>query len=118
MKDWLSLIWLLVCVVAIIGLAFWFTRYVVGRGALNGLGMSPGTEQFRVLARLNLGREQMLILVQAGERCFLLGVTPSAISTLAEFTQEEAELWQVAQEPPDTPNFREALRMVLRQKKR
>ena len=118
MEEWLSLIWVLVCVVAVICLAFWFTKYVVGRGALNGLGMSQGTEQFKVLARLNLGREQMLILVQAGERWFLLGVTPSAISTLAEFTREEAELWQVTQEPPETPDFREALRTVLRQKKR
>ncbi len=118
MKEWLSLVWVLVCVVVIICLAYWFTKYVVGQGRLNGLGMSPGTEQFKVLARLNLGREQMLVLVRAGERCFLLGITPSAISTLAEFTREEAELWQAAQEPPAAPSFREALRTVLQQKKR
>ena len=30
-----SFLWMLVCVVLIIGLAYWFTRYVAGRGALS-----------------------------------------------------------------------------------
>ena len=79
----------------IFSLAYWFTKYVVGRGAFNGLGMSGGGERFRVLARLNLGRDQMVLLVQAGERFFLLGVTAGAISNLAEYTREEAEAWIV-----------------------
>lgn len=116
---WLSLLWVLVCVVVIIALAYWFTKYVVGRGAFNGLGMSGGTERFKVLARLNLGRDQMLVLVQAGERYFLLGVTAGAISTLAEYTQEEAAAWRSAQEQqPAPPSFGEALRTVLQEKRR
>lgn len=113
----LSLMWVLVCVLVIVALAYLFTRYVAGRGT--GLsGRSGGTERFQVLARLPLGREQCLTLVQAGERRFLLGVTPSGVSLVAELTQEEAQA--ICPPPSDRqapPTFQEALRTVLRQRK-
>lgn len=117
---WLSLLWLLICVVAIVGLAYWFTKYVVGRGALGGLGGlgSTGGEHFKVLARLSLGREQAVVLLRVGERHFLLGVTPSAVSTLAELTQEEAQACSEASEQAVGPGFGETLRTMLQQKKR
>lgn len=117
-NPWFSLLWVILSVVVIIALAYWFTKYVVGRGAFNGLGMSGGGERFRVMARLNLGRDQMVLLVQAGERFFLLGVTAGAISNLAEYTREEAEAWTTAPEQPAPPSFGEALRTVLQQKRR
>ena len=47
----LSLLWLLICVLAIAVLAYLFTKYVAGRnGGL--LGAGGGTAQFKVLARL------------------------------------------------------------------
>lgn len=113
----LSLMWVLVCVVVIIALAYLFTRYVAGRGA-GLLGQSGGTERFQVLARLSLGREQTLALVQAGGRWLLLGVAPSRVSLVAELTQEEAQA--ICPTPPDRPapvSFQEALRAVLKQKK-
>ncbi|MCI8539642.1 MAG: flagellar biosynthetic protein FliO [Oscillospiraceae bacterium] len=114
----LSLLWVLACVILIVGMAYWFTKYVAGRGGLSTFGLGQGSESLRVLARLSLGRDQSLMLVQAGERYFLLGVTQSAISTLAEFTPEEAEAWRKTQaEQPAPPSFREALQSVLHQKR-
>ena len=76
------------------------------------------SEQFKVLSRLALGREESLALVRAGERYFLLGITPTGISNLAEFSGEEAEGWLKTQESqPAPPSFREAVRLVLEQKK-
>ena len=118
MNEWLSLLWVIVCVILIIGLAYWSTKFLAGRGRLGAFGAAKGTEQFKVLAKLTLGKEQMLALVQAGERFFLLGVTPSAISTLAEFSQEEAGSWLDKQEgQPVPPSFREALQKVLQQRR-
>ncbi len=113
----LSLIWLLVCVLVIIALAYLFTRYVAGRGGLGGLGMASGGERFKVLTRLSLGREQSLALVQAGERYLLLGVTPSGVSLVAELTQEEAQALYASSDQPAPPSFGEALRTVLKQRK-
>ncbi|MCI8423621.1 MAG: flagellar biosynthetic protein FliO [Lawsonibacter sp.] len=115
--SWLSLLWMLVCVVLIVGLAYWFTRYAAGRGGMGLFSAARGTEQLHVLARLALGREQQLVLVKAGERYFLLGITPSSISALAEFTKEEAESWPGAQGQQTPPDFGEALRTMLQQKR-
>ncbi|MBD5147369.1 MAG: flagellar biosynthetic protein FliO [Oscillibacter sp.] len=112
-----SLLWLLVSVVLVIGLAYWFTRYVAGRGLLGPGQKGRGME---ILAQLSLGRDQRLALAQVGGRYFLLGITAGQITTLAEFTKEEAALWQERPEVPDgqPPSFREALHTVLQQKRR
>ena len=116
LSSLLSLIWLLVCVLVIVVLAWLFTRYVAGRGGT--IGMSGGTERFKVLSRLSLGREQSAVLVRAGEKYLLLGVTPSEINVLKELTQEEAEaVYALPPDQPAPPSFGEALRTVLKQKK-
>ncbi len=113
-----SLLWMVICVLAVAVLAYLVTRYVAGRGGAFGWKMGGGLE---VLAQLPLGREQKLLVAQAGERYFLLGVTASRIELLAEFTAEEAALWRDragTEETSATPSFRQALNTVLRQKGR
>ena len=111
-----SLIWLLVCVLVIVVLAYLFTKYVAGRGG--AIGAPGGSERFRVLARLPLGREQSAVLVKAGEKYLLMGVTASEITVLKELTPEEAEaVYALPPDQPEPPSFVEALRTVLKQKK-
>lgn len=115
----LSLLWLVVCCAVVLGLAYWFTKHVVGRGRLGNLGVGGGTGNLRVLDQLALGKDQRLLVVRAGERFLLLGVTASGISTLAEFTPEEAEAWLAAEKTHSEqcpPSFTEALQKVLKQK--
>ena len=113
----LTLMWLLVCVLVIVVMAYLFTKYVAGRGS-GMLGMSGGNERFKVLARLSLGREQSVALVRAGDRYLLLGVAPSGVSLVTELTKEEAEaLYAPPAGQPAPPSFSEALRTVLKQKK-
>ena len=116
LSSLLSLLWLLVCVLGVVVLAWLFTRYVAGRGGM--IGASGGSERFKVLSRLPLGREQNAVLVKAGEKYLLLGVTPSEISLLKELTAEEAEaVYALPPDQPAPPSFGEALRTVLKQKK-
>ena len=116
LDSFLSLVWMLVCVLAVIVLAYLFTRYVAGRGGM--IGASGGSERFKVLARLPLGREQSAVLVKAGEKYLLLGVTASKIDLLKELTPEEAEaMYALPPDQPAPPSFGEALRAVLKQKK-
>ena len=116
-----SLLWMVVSVIVIIGLAYWFTKYVAGRGGLGVFGPLKAGGGLAILAQLPLGREQKLVVAQAGERYFLLGVTDSDITMLSEFTAEEAALWRRQAETEDqsgTPSFRQVLNTVLRQKGR
>lgn len=115
---WLSVLWMLLCIALIIGAAYWFTKHVVGRGGLGVLGRGSG-RQMELLDQLPVGREQRLVMVRAGERFFLLGITAGEISALAEFTAEEAALWQQEQaEQPPAPSFREALQITLKNRGR
>ena len=116
-NPWLALLWVVFCVIVIVGLAYWFTRYVATRGFPGALG-GQGSERLKVLDRVSLAKDGALMLVQAGERYFLLGVTPAGITTVAEFTAEEAACWTTAQEEqPAPPSFLEAMRTVIQQKK-
>jgi flagellar biogenesis protein FliO len=95
---------------------------VVAGGGHRTRGGGKGAEYLTVLSRLSLGKDQQLAMVQAGDRYFLIGVTAGQMTTLAEFTQQEAERWQSQQagqpgnETP--PSFGQALRTVIQQKVR
>ena len=115
---WPSLLWMLLCIALITGAAYWVTRYMAGKGALAVFGGGAGHEM-ELLDQLALGREQRLMLARVGERFFLLGVTAGEISALAEFTAEEAALWKREQgETSQSPSFREALRLTLKNRGR
>lgn len=110
-----SLLWVVFSVVLIIGLAYWFTRYVGRHGMPGGF---QADKRMAVLAQLSLGRDQRLAAVQVAGRYFLLGITAGQITLLAELTEEEAAQWQVPRTPEGQTGFRDALREVLRQKGR
>lgn len=118
-SELLSLLWMLLCVAAIIGLAYWFTKSVVGRAGL-GLGRAAPGGRIQVLARVTLGKDQQLLLVRAAERYFLLGATAAGIATLVEFTAEEAAAWRDEDNAPPEgpPSFKEALQKVVEQRKK
>lgn len=121
-----TLMGMLLAVAAVLLLAYLFTRFLAGRG-LGGTPFSrygKRSENLRVLERLPLGREQYLAVVQIGEQCLLLGVTPAGITLLRDLSGEESVLWK---EPPSsafeggrsTPmRFQDVLQEVLKQKKR
>lgn len=116
----LSLLWVTVCAVVIIGLAYWFTRFVAGRNGLGGMGAGHGAAQIKVLARSPVGKDQTLLLVQVEQRYFLLGAAPGGLSTLAEFTPEEAEAWPKSAEASkggQAMSFQSALQTVIKQKR-
>ena len=89
----LSLLGMLGSVILILGLAYWFTRYVVGAGGLDRFGWRQHDERLRVLDRTPLGKDQHLAVVQIGARYFAVGVTTQNINLLSELTEEEAAPW-------------------------
>ena len=111
-----SFLWMLVCVVLIIGLAYWFTRYVAGRGAL---GAFSGGRRMEVLDRLPLGRDQSVVLARVGERYLLLGAGTAGVTLLAELTGEEAAAWKPPEaEAGEKPGFKEAFLTIMKQRER
>lgn len=111
-----SFLWMLVCVVLIIGLAYWFTRYMAGRGAM---GAFSAGRRMEILDRLPLGRDQSVILARVGERYLLLGTGSAGVTLLAELTGEEAAAWRrpEAADGP-RPGFKDAFLTMMKQKGR
>jgi flagellar protein FliO/FliZ len=120
-----ALLGMLAAVLGVLVLAWLFTRYLAGCAPGLG-GFLPGRSgKLRLLERMPLGREQSLVVVRAGEKVLLLGVTGSGISLLQELSAEEAAAWDSeaqAASPaagPEAPiPFRDALRDVLKQRKK
>lgn len=118
-NELFSLLWVIVCVVLVIGLAYWFTRHVVGKGGFHFLGGAQKADAIRVISRTAVGKDQQLLLVETGGRFFLLGATTAGISLVAEFTAEEAQKWDKPAPPQNgeqPPSFTEALQTVIKQR--
>lgn len=111
-----SFLWMLVCVVLIIGLAYWFTKYVAGRGAL---GAFTGGRRMEVLDRLPLGRDQSVVLARVGGRYLLLGAGTAGVTLLAELTEEEAAAWKTPETAEgEKTGFKEAFLSMMKQRER
>lgn len=114
----LPLVWLLICVILIMGLAYLFTRYVVGRGIPGAFG-GARRGMMDILAQMPLGKDRQVILIQVGERFFLLGSTATQITTLAEISPEEIEAWREKErqmgEEGRPKSFAQSLQEVLKQ---
>ena len=120
-NDWFLVVWAIVCIVVVLGMAYWVTKYLAGNGLLKtGLGRN-GTGKIRVVEQQMLGRDQRLVVVQAGETYYLLGMTANNISLISEIDWEptdEAGERTILEESKEKPAFREAFFDALRQKTR
>ena len=114
----LSALGMLSMTILILILAYWTSRWVGVHGAPGGSGWpgGMGTDNFRIVARLGAGRNAALLIVRAGERCLLLGVTEHEITLLKEWEGEEAEAWLTEAAPDD--GFLNVLRESVRRRTR
>ena len=118
-SDISALLWLLFSIIAVLILACWATRRIVG--GIPASHIKRTGRQIEILAQTAIGKSEALILVQAGVRCFLLGVTANAITVLAEFTEEETAILREKpkdQENGGKPGFIEVLQKSLKQQRR
>jgi len=106
MDALVTLLSALAAVAAILALSYWFTKNVVGRSNLGAFSARQGAN-LQVVETLSLGREHRIVAIRAGGRYFLLGVTESEVTTLAELTAEEVENWK--REPQEgSTSFKQA----------
>ena len=111
-SPWTSLLWMLFCVVLVTALAYWFTKYVLGK-------KQPGkSESLTVLAAVSVGKNQRIAVIRAGERYFLVGLTEQNITKIAELTKEEVSEWESTQPDRENPTFGQAFKEQLEKKLR
>lgn len=91
----LSLLGGLLLFILVLVLAWLCTRWLGGYYRTRG---TPGGT-IRVLERTAIGPDRTLVIVRAGERVWLLGVTPQNITPIGELPSEDYP----EEETPDTP---------------
>ena len=120
-----SLLGMLLVVLLVLFLAYAATRwlgssYGGGKGGRVSMGKvhAGGSERFRVIAQIGLGRTERLVLACLGDRCYLLGVTEHGFTLLKELEGEEAQEWLREEETSAPPaSFMDVLKENLRKRK-
>lgn len=113
----LELVWALAAICAVLLLSYWFTRYVVAGRAAQAAERAACT----VLEEIQVGKDQKLLLVQAGEQICLLGAAPGGITCLRTLNREEMGQWEQEGAPEGACqriSFQEALKSVLQQRRK
>ena len=116
MEDELTgLIWSILVIIAILVLAYLFTRFVAGRSG-GGVLRYRG-RRITVLERVTVGKDQKILLVKMGEHYYFLGCAQGGISCLERVSQEESDQWRQESEAQKDKapemSFREALKKVI-----
>lgn len=104
-QEILSLLGALLVIVLVLGGSYFFTRWA-GTHLNGGLLPREGGSRMRILDRISIGRDQQLLVVQAGGRYLLLGSSADRLTLLTELTAEEGAQWQIP--PSDASQNRKA----------
>lgn len=78
-----------------------------------GQALKKGSPALRVRHSLSLGQRERIAIVEAGNRWFLLGITPEAVTLLSEIDKDPEDH---SASPPPVNLFQQALLNATRKK--
>ena len=91
-------------VLALIFLLFWLMKKFNARVSV------CDSKHMKILERINLGPDKMLLLVSVCGKCMVIGVTTNHTEKICDLEQTEEELTANA---GDNPSFAEAMKTML-----
>lgn len=103
--EYFQMIMALVGVLALVFLLFWVMKRLNNRVAL------ADSKNMKILERINLGPDKMLLLVSVCGKCMVIGVTSSHAEKICDLEQTEEEL--TAPSEGGNPSFSESFKIVL-----
>ena len=102
--QYFQMIMALIGVLALVFALFWIMKKLNGRTGLYS------TKNMRILERINLAPDKMLLLVSICGKCMVLGVTSGHTEKICDLEQSEEELTAVAEK---NPSFKESFKTVM-----
>ncbi len=120
-EDLFGLLSAVIIIIAVMALAYLFTRHVVGRFGQSGLiagtyGAKPRKKRISVLEQVAIGKDQRLLLVKMDEEIYFLAVTPTGANLLKEVPPEQVQRWNTEDSEllSDMPSdFQTSLKKVI-----
>lgn len=103
--EYFQMIMALVGVLALVFVLFWLMK------KLNKHVMVSDSRNMKILERINLGPDKMLLLVSICGKCMVLGVTSNHTEKICELDVSEEEL--MPKNDGQNPTFGESFKTVL-----
>lgn len=111
--EYFQMIMALIGVLALVFVIFWLMKKLNRR-----ISMSD-SHNMRILERINLGPDKMLLLVSICGKCMVLGVTSNHTEKILELEQTEEELTARPEHPGGgNPSFGESFKIILENMKK
>lgn len=104
LMEYFQMIMALIGVLALVFVIFWIMKKFNARVSLYD------SRNMKVLERINLGPDKMLLLISVCGKCMVLGVTSNHTEKICdlEFTEEE-----LTAQKGENPSFKESFKTVL-----
>ncbi len=103
--DYFQMIMALVGVLALVFLLFWIMKKFNARVTLSD------SKNMKILERINLGPDKMLLLVSVCGKCMVLGVTSNHAEKICDLEQTEEELTKLPE--GGNPSFGQSFKTIL-----
>jgi len=101
----------LVAVGAVLYLSYLFSRYLaVGAAKVNK------SKYVKIIDRVVLGQDRLILIAAVGEKYYLLGSTAQSIQILAEIDEKDMTEMQLSEKTTGNPNFKDTLKGLLSKK--
>lgn len=105
--EYFQMIMALLGVLALVFLLFWAMKKLNRRVTLSD------SKNMKILERINLGPDKMLLLVSVCGKCMVLGVTNGRVEKVHELVETEEELMK-KDEHGGNPTFKESFKIVFK----
>lgn len=109
--EYFQMIMALVGVLALVFVIFWLMKKFNARVSLTD------TRHLKVLERVNLGPDKMLLIVSVCGKCMLLGVTTQGTEKICDLDETEEELLSKQSNKQSFPTISESFKNILGKKK-
>ena len=106
--EYFQMIMALLGVLALVFLLFWAMK------KLNRRVTVSDSRHMKVLERINLGPDKMLLLISVCGKCMVVGVTNGRVEKIHELEESEEQLLAKKEENGGTPTFKESFKTVFR----
>ena len=109
--NYFQMIMALIGVLALVFVIFWVMKKFNARVTLTD------TRHLKVLERVNLGPDKMLLIVSVCGKCMLLGVTSQSTEKICDLDETEEQLVAKQADRQNFPTFTESFKSILGKKK-
>lgn len=93
----------------VLWLSYAATKNISKRLSLNG----KGGQNLKIIESVSTGRESSLMIVKAGRKYLLVGMTSGSMTLISELSSDDIESPESMQETAETMDFSEALKINI-----